>query len=60
MPGETSIDEGLGALRAAVARYKQETKRSPHPALGKLTPGEWIQFHLRHAELHMSFATPKS
>jgi hypothetical protein len=35
-------------------------RRSLHyPVFGKLTPEEWHQFHLRHAELHMSFVLPK-
>jgi hypothetical protein len=59
-PGETSVEDGLKALRAAVARFKTETKHSPHPALGMLTADEWHQFHLKHAELHLSFAVPKS
>jgi hypothetical protein len=59
-PDETSVEEGLAALQAAVVRFKTETKRSPHPALGKLNSEEWHQFHLRHAELHLSFAIPKS
>jgi hypothetical protein len=31
-----------------------------HPVLGKLTHEEWTQLHLRHAELHLSFAVPVS
>jgi hypothetical protein len=27
-----------------------------HPVLGKLTHDQWKQIHLRHAELHLSFA----
>ena len=59
-PKETSTAEGLAVLRAAVARLRQETKRSPHPALGMLSSDEWHQFHLRHAELHLSFARLKN
>ena len=29
-----------------------------HPAFGTLTPPEWVLFHLRHAELHLSFLKP--
>jgi len=58
-PGETSVSEGIAILRMAVVRFATETKRSPHPAIGALSPDEWYQFHLRHAELHMSFAVPK-
>ncbi len=58
MPGATPAAEGLAELRAALARFAKEAKHSPHPFFGKLTPEEWYQFHLRHAELHMSFAVP--
>jgi hypothetical protein len=58
-PAAASVEEGLTELRAALTRFRTETKRSPHPALGKLTSDEWQQFHLRHAELHMSFAIPQ-
>jgi hypothetical protein len=59
-PEETPVAEGLALLRAALARFRAETKRSPHPAMGTLTPDEWHRFHLRHAELHLSFAVPKA
>jgi hypothetical protein len=26
-----------------------------HPLLGAMTRDEWREFHLRHAELHLSF-----
>ena len=54
-PAETSPEEGLSALREAVDRQKQESKRVPHPGFGKLTNKEWDDFNIRHAELHMSF-----
>ncbi len=30
----------------------------PHPSFGRLTPNEWILYHLRHGELHLSFLKP--
>lgn len=57
-PGPTSPEEGLAALRRAVYRLRAETDRAEHPLLGRLTADEWEQFHLRHAELHMSFLLP--
>ncbi len=51
-----SAEEGLAALRAAIERCRTETSRVEHPAFGELTREEWDKFHLRHAELHMSFA----
>ena len=57
-PEPTSPEAGLEALRAAAARLEKEPKRALHPAFGKLTLEEWNQFHLRHAEMHLSFIVP--
>lgn len=54
-PQETTAAAGLAALEAAVQRQRQEPRNADHPALGRLSPEEWDQFHLRHAEMHMSF-----
>ncbi len=57
-------DSAIGApaaleeVRQALRRLQTESKRSPHPAMGELTSEEWNTFHLRHAELHMSFVVP--
>lgn len=53
-----SVADALKELRRAVARQKSESKRVMHPAFGNLSREEWEQFHLRHAELHMSFLVP--
>jgi hypothetical protein len=58
VPGPTSTDEGLAALRQAIQRLHDETERAPHPILGEMSLAEWDSFHLRHAELHMSFVVP--
>jgi hypothetical protein len=55
VPGPTSTQEGLTALRAAIARQERESKRAPSPAFGILTREEWTQLHLNHSALHMSF-----
>ena len=60
MPGETSTADGLAALRAAITRFKRGTARFPHPVFGKMSSNDWHQFHLRHAELHLSFALPQT
>ncbi|MDC0935273.1 DUF1569 domain-containing protein [Pirellulales bacterium] len=57
IPDETSTEEGLAALEAAIARQQREPERVIHPGFGKLTREEWNLFHLRHAEMHMSFLT---
>jgi hypothetical protein len=48
----------LEMLRSAVGRLRQERMTVRHPVFGRLTHEEWIRFHLRHAELHLSFAVP--
>lgn len=54
-PQKVSDEQGLDDLRAAVKRQTEEPSRVEHPGLGKLSREEWTNFHLRHAELHMSF-----
>src|SRR5262245_19534627 len=56
----TSPESGLKQLKAAVERLQQEAPRALHPFLGKLASEEWMQLHLRHAELHLSFIVPTS
>jgi hypothetical protein len=60
LPSETSPADGLAALQKVTSRWKSESQRAIHPALGNLTPAEWDQLELRHAELHMSFVLPES
>jgi hypothetical protein len=50
--------EGLEKYRAALGRLHDEKMTARHPVFGEVTPEEWRQFHLRHAELHLSFALP--
>ena len=57
-PAASSPQEALGKLRAAVGRLKQERMTARHPVFGKLTHEEWTRLHLRHAEMHLSFAVP--
>jgi hypothetical protein len=58
VPGETSVEEGLSELQRAVERLRRDSRRRPHPLLGKMSLAEWEQFHLRHAELHLSYILP--
>ncbi|HVA51497.1 MAG TPA: DUF1569 domain-containing protein [Pirellulales bacterium] len=57
-PKPTSVEKGIASLRAAIERLHFETERAAHPLLGELSLDQWDRFHLRHAELHMSFAVP--
>lgn len=59
VPATTSVDDGFASLRRAVARQSQVSERALHPGFGKLSQAEWNQFHLRHAEMHMSFILEK-
>lgn len=57
LPKEADAAKALNELQAAIDRLKQEPPQALNPGLGRLTVDEWIAFHLRHAELHMSFVT---
>ncbi len=47
----------LERLRHAIARLRSDRPRCPHPIFGPMPPHEWHRWHLRHAELHLSFVT---
>ena len=55
---QITSEQGLADLRAAVERLGNEPKRVPNVVLGRLTREEWDRFHLRHAEMHLSFVSP--
>lgn len=55
-PAANSPQEALDRLRAAVVRSKTMPMVAAHPAFGKMTHDEWNQLHLRHSEMHLSFA----
>ena len=57
-PAASSPQEALDILRKAASRMRTEKATASHPIFGKLTHEEWTQIHLRHAELHLSFAVP--
>jgi hypothetical protein len=59
VPGETSWEDGLQAIRATLARLKAEPQRHPSPFLGEMTREQWDQLHCRHCELHLSFLVPE-
>ena len=52
-------ETGLANLEASIDRQKHDTSRAIHPGFGQLTREEWEAFHLRHAEMHMSFLVPE-
>jgi hypothetical protein len=58
-PESTSSQEALNDLRDAVERTRTEIMTAIHPAFGKMTHDEWNTLHLRHSEMHLSFALPE-
>ena len=53
------VDEGLRRLRSAFGRLAAEAPMQTSPVFGPMTREEWTNFHLRHAELHLSFFHPR-
>jgi hypothetical protein len=53
-----AINEGLTQLQAAYRRLAAEAPMHTSPVFGPLTHDQWVKFHLRHAELHLSFFHP--
>jgi hypothetical protein len=51
--------EGLRRYRAALERFRHASPTRANPIFGPLTPDQWIQLNLRHAELHLSFLLPR-
>jgi len=58
-PANSDPAKALEHLRRTLERYKTETPKCAHPALGKLAFQEWVALTLRHAELHLSFLVPE-
>ncbi len=56
---DITVEKGLADFRSAVERLGNEPKRVPNAVLGRLTRQEWDRFHLRHAEMHLSFVSPQ-
>lgn len=56
-PPETAeFSEQYERLIKAIDRFVEYDEVHPdHPVLGKLTRSEWVGFHLRHCERHLSF-----
>ncbi|MBN4052484.1 DUF1569 domain-containing protein [bacterium AH-315-K20] len=53
---EVSVADGAADLRREIERVQSGAAFIPaSPLFGKLSREQWIELHLRHAELHMSF-----
>lgn len=55
-PSSATAVEAFERLKRAIERTQTQPMESKHPILGSLTHDEWTKLHLRHAELHLSFA----
>ncbi len=54
-----SFDEGMGAMRASVARTRSGEKfTKDSPLFGYLSHDEWLRLHLGHCSMHLSFLHP--
>lgn len=55
-PENVDFDEQRSRLLASIDAFEEYTGTHPsHPVLGTMTHREWIGFHLRHCEHHLSF-----
>ena len=59
VPSETSWEEGVKGIRAAIRRLQTESKREPHIFFGAMTRDEWNRLHCHHASMHLSFLVPE-
>lgn len=57
-PDQLTKEEGLKAFRRAVNRLKTESHRDWEQCFGVFTREEWDRFHMRYAELHLSYIVP--
>ena len=57
-----AVAEGVCAALGEHCQIEIEAFRDmpigPHPVIGRLSAAQWNKFHLRHAELHLSFFVP--
>lgn len=55
-PTDLDLQEQYKRLLRAIERFELHSGPFPsHPVLGSLTASEWLGFHLRHCEHHLSF-----
>ena len=59
VPPPVSVEQGLATLKQGMASLEKTSRRVPHPVFGAMNVDQWHQFHLRHAEMHLSFIVPE-
>ena len=58
-PEAPSVQSAPEDLVKAVAQTKTERMESKHPAFGRMSHEDCTALHLRHSEMHLSFAVPE-
>lgn len=58
-PDEADLSAAVDRFSRALERLERDIPRAEHPVFGVMTPEEWLQLHLRHCELHLSFVVPE-
>jgi hypothetical protein len=56
---DVAFEQGLARLRAAVDRLEQAAPTQANPMFGPMPHDQWTSLHLRHAELHLGFLSPR-
>jgi len=57
-PEDTPFADAVENLHKAAGRLENEQMNAEHPVFGKLSHGDWMKLHCRHAEMHFSFLKP--
>lgn len=57
-PDDVPPAEALANLKRALARFESGDPAAAHPVFGRMTRDEWVNLHLNHSALHMSFVKP--
>ncbi|MBM4075790.1 MAG: DUF1569 domain-containing protein [Planctomycetes bacterium] len=60
LPGDNPVlPTVLNDYKVWTNRLTKDAPTNVHPVFGKLKHEEWINLHLRHVELHLSFVIPE-
>ncbi len=54
-PVDITLEQAVAALQESIERVNSTELRAPHGLFDMLSAEESDQFHMRHAEMHMSF-----
>lgn len=57
-PAAAEFETALSRLQGTIRRISSEPMIARHPIFGRLSQGQWRQFHLHHAAHHLGFVIP--